>query len=125
MKKPTLLILILTSIAPISVVYAGVLLDAGDMLSAIMYAAAAVVVALACFILLKFASKWQKPQPSELSDISTKDGESLAFLVGYALPLLAVDHVKPTGWFGIATFAVVITSTLFQQQMFQILLQYK
>lgn len=114
------LLLVLTSLAPVALVYAAVLADKGDWTAAAVIYLAAFLLALLCLGLLAGARRVVAPVPMEAGDISPKEGESLSFLVAYALPLLAVDSVVPTAPWGLVAFTAIVALVLWQQQIFHI-----
>ncbi|OQX67450.1 MAG: hypothetical protein B6A08_15475 [Sorangiineae bacterium NIC37A_2] len=113
-------LLILTSIAPIGLVYAGVLADGGMWGIAKLLAGTACGLAFICALLLRGAEKVVAPVPLEASDITPKEGDALAFLVAYALPLLALEEPKTAVSWGLIVFTVSVAVTLWQQQLFHV-----
>jgi hypothetical protein len=114
------LLLVLTSLAPVGLVYAGILADRGrwDLFWSI-YGAAFVLLVL-CVALLHGAARVVAPVPMEAKGTSPKQGDSLTFLVAYALPLLTINSVSPRAPIGLCVFAAVVALVLWQQQIFHI-----
>jgi hypothetical protein len=110
--------LMLTSLAPIGLVYAAVL--AGDRkwsAAGLIFAASASLV-IVCFLLLWGAKKTSRPVPLAVTNLASKEGDSLAFIVSYALPLVAAQSAGSPA--GLAAFTVVMGLALWQQQVFHV-----
>jgi hypothetical protein len=126
------LLLVLTSLAPICFVQAAV--EAGRAIAAarakeacdeqvrvaIMLVAAVVLLVLVCLLLLKGVERSNAPVPKNLSEPATKDGEPLAFLASYALPLVAAKDGGLATTCALAAFALVMVAALWQLQVFHV-----
>lgn len=113
-------LLVLTSIAPVGLVYAGVLLDAGEYQVAAGTAVTSLALALGCSVLLRRTGSSVAAVPRRVGDLSPRSGDSLSFLVGYALPLLAMKNPTSVGLAGVAAFIGIVGLTAWQQQVFHI-----
>src|SRR5690554_3083338 len=114
------LLLVLTSLAPVGLVYAGVLADSSTWVPAGILTVAALLLTLLCPWLLRRTENVVPAEPREVRDLSSKEGEPLTFLVAYALPILAVDRpTEPLCW-GLMIFIVVVAATVWQQQVFHL-----
>lgn len=113
------LLLVLTSLSPVGLVYAGVLLDAGNSTQALSIGAAAFFLLALCLLLL-LGAKSLSSTPMEVSDVEPKEGESLSFLVAYALPLIALEHPAAPVPTGLAVFALMMAIIVWRQQSFHV-----
>jgi hypothetical protein len=113
------LLLVLTCLAPIAAVYAGVLAgNATTRGTAWCWVALVVFLVTGCLLLLWWVRRRIPPVPLLIANVATKEAEPLAFLVAYALPLAtSPDKGSPTG---IAVFAAVMALVLWQQQIFHV-----
>jgi len=114
------LLLVLTSLAPVGLVYAGILADRGRWDLFWMIYGAAFLLLLLCVVLLYGAARVVAPAPMEAKGTSPKQGDSLSFLVAYALPLLSSGTESPRAPLGLCVFTAVVALVLWQQQIFHI-----
>jgi hypothetical protein len=114
------LLLVLTSLAPIGLVYAGVLADSGLWVPAAILTVVALSLALICPQVMRGAQRVLASGPRAVVDVAGKEGESLSFLVAYALPILAVDKPTEPVFWGLIVFGVIVGVTMWQQQVFHV-----
>jgi hypothetical protein len=114
------LLLVLTSIAPIVLVYSAVLLDKGCKSQAYWGIFGASFLAVACILLLWLARNGTQPSDFAIERPQERDGDSLAFLVAYALPLVTANMEKAPGLVGLGAFALVMSLLIWQQQLFHV-----
>lgn len=114
------LLVVLTSLAPILLVYGALLFDRGKNAAAGCCAAAACGLGLLCLTLLRGASRAETPVDRPVSELNERDGDALAFLVAYALPLATAEAGKDLGPWSLATFSIVMVAVVWQQQLFHV-----
>lgn len=114
------LLIVLTSLAPILLVYGALLLDRGKIAPAGYCAAAAIGLSLLCATLLRGALRSETPANRAVHELSERDGDALAFLVAYALPLATAEAGKDLGLWSLTTFSVVVIALVWQQQLFHV-----
>jgi hypothetical protein len=119
MTRLAQLLVVLTSLAPVGFVQAAVLLGRGKQAEAFWLTVAAVLAVVVCHLLLYGVRKWRSDVPKVISEPSTKEGEPLAFLVAYALPLVSAK-ADDASVAGLVVFAVLMALAVWQQQIFHI-----
>lgn len=113
------LMLVLTSLAPILVVYAAVLFGSGDKQSGAVVFGLAAFLAILCLVLLKLA-KGTQAVTRLVREPSERDGDALAFLVAYALPLATAKLKEAPEPLGLVAFGFMMTLLVWQQQIFHV-----
>ena len=113
------LLVVLTSLAPVGLVEATVLLGRSEYREAACLGAAALLTVVVCHLLLWGTRQHVSSVRKVVSDLSTKESEPLAFLVAYALPLVGAK-TDGTSAFGLAAFAFLMALAVWQQQVFHI-----
>jgi len=114
------LLLVLTSIAPVLVVYGAVLLDHKKESEAYRAFGLAGCLVAICLGLLWLTKRDTQPNNRKVTDIQERDGDSLAFLVAYALPLAVANADATPSQLGIIAFVFVLTLLVWQQQLFHV-----
>ena len=118
MSSLALLFLLLTSLAPIGLVYAAVLADGCEYVMAAWFGGISLVLLPICWVLLSGAHRWLNPVPKSITETATKEGESLSFLVAYALPIVALKAASTAVSYGLIAFTVIMGAAIWQQQVF-------
>jgi hypothetical protein len=111
------LLLVLTSLAPVCLVYAGVAFDQGHARHAMIAIAVAAALVALCALLL-WGVRRKAPDTFKVSSTSDKEGEAVAFLVAYALPL--AKGGGDTNVWGMVAFTLMMISLVWHRQMFHI-----
>jgi hypothetical protein len=113
------LLLVLTCMAPVAFVEAAVAIDRSEYRLAIVLFATVIALVALCLGLLAGVRRFTPPVPKEVTDAEPKVSEPLAFLVSYALPMIASTtgqaHLLPLG-----AFALVMGIALWQLQVFHV-----
>jgi len=112
--------LVLTSLAPIAVVYAFVLVGRGDLPAAAVCFGVALALTLICVGLISKARKSREPVNYAITNATPKDGDALAFLVAYALPIVVSKPDSGLNVWGFVGFMLVMGFVVAQQQLFHI-----
>lgn len=120
MTRLALLFLVLTSLAPIGLVYAAVLIDNDKVIGAGIVAGMSVILVTVCWGLLFAARRASAPVPKSIAEVSAKDGESLGFLVAYALPIIALKSPTFVVSWGLLAFTLIMGIAIWQQQVFHV-----
>lgn len=111
------LILITTAIAPIFFVYAAARV-LHDWREAAAVSAAGALLFLICALLVRGGVKTAETISREVCEADVLDKEALAFLVAYALPVVASP--KEPNLPAIAAFALVMGAVAWQQQLYHV-----
>lgn len=115
------LVLLLTSIAPVLFVFAATQLFGAPTLAALLFAAVALLV-LVAWGLLALSARRVEQEPRAITEASTRERETLSFLVAYALPMVAAGRpaelLASKGLLaGVLAFTFVLTLAVWQLQM--------
>lgn len=113
------LLLVLTCLAPIAFVQAGVEFERGHYEAATLLVALVAFLVLLCIALIEGVKRYTAPVPKSVRDPDSKSSEALAFLVSYALPLVAAKQGEGSV-FGLVAFACVTGLVLLQLQVFHV-----
>jgi len=119
------LLLVLSAIAPILFVFAATIAFDAPRSAALITLGVALLV-LGCRALLRAAAARVEVEPKLLAHVSPREREPLAFLVGYALPVVAAasaqDQAAPARgtWAGVLAFAFVMALVVWQLQLFYV-----
>jgi hypothetical protein len=113
------LVLVLTCLAPVAFVQAAVETDRQRYRLALWLVVAVVGLVAVCHGLLWGVRHYNQPVPKEISEPEAKDNEPLAFLVSYALPLVAAKDGDPS-LLALAAFGAVMAIALWQLQVFHV-----
>lgn len=119
MTRAALFFLVLTSLAPVGFVYAASLAWLRQWCDAALLGGATAGLVLICVALLGLARSRLSPVPKDVSEIATKESEPLAFLVAYALPLVAAKPVDNNAG-GLLAFMIIMGIVLWQGQIFHV-----
>lgn len=114
------LLLVLTSVAPIGLVYAGVLATHQHWRAAAAIFGTAILLIAICVGLLFGVSLKVVPLPRVATQVERKTGDSLGFLVAYALPLVAATAPMAHIPWGLVVFAVLVGVLIWRQEMFHV-----
>ena len=114
------LLLVLTSTSPVLVVYGAVLLDRNKVGEACWAFMLAGVLLLLCLGLLRLSRKGTSPNDRAIEEPQERDGDSLAFLVAYALPLAVANADSTPSRLGVIAFVFILTMLVWQQQLFHV-----
>lgn len=114
------LLLVLTSTSPVLVVYGAVLLDRSKTHEATWAFLIALVLLVVCLGLLHLSRVNTSPNNRSVAEPEERDGDSLAFLVAYALPLAAANADATPSRLGVLAFVLVLTLLVWQQQLFHV-----
>jgi hypothetical protein len=82
-------------------------------------AAAVIALVALCLALLWGVKKRVPPVAKEVSEPTAKESDPLAFLVSYALPLVAAKD-EAASLLGLSAFAIVLGVSLWQLQVFHV-----
>ena len=100
-------LLIVTSVAPVSVVYGASLLP-DDWRGAGLWVGVAALATFVCVGVLKSAAKHVEQEALVIGEAESQDSEVLAFLVAYALPLVARDQAGSNVWALVAFLLIMV-----------------
>lgn len=114
------LLLVLTSMAPALIVYAAVLYEAGSQDESAIALVVATGLTLFCWALIKKAGQTTAADTRAIEQPQERDGDALAFLLTYALPLVAAGSDAPPTLWGLGAFSLVMLALVWQQQLFHI-----
>ncbi len=117
MTRLALLLLVLTSLAPIGLVQAAVLCGDKKWLQGAWFLGVALVLAITCLALLAGVQARKPARRMEFKDLASKESEPLAFLVAYALPLVAAPKGSIAG---LVVFGILMGVVMWQQQIFHV-----
>jgi hypothetical protein len=117
MTRVALLLLVLTSLAPIGMVQAAVLFGDQKWRQGGYFLGAALLLALCCWALLRGAHRFVAVRRMAVKDLASKESEPLAFLVAYALPLVAAPKGSIAG---LVVFGMLMGIVMLQQQVFHV-----
>lgn len=112
-----LLMLVLTSLAPIGMVQAAVLCGDQKWKQGGYFLGAALVLAFCCWTLLRGAHRFVAVKKMGVQSLASKESEPLAFLVAYALPLVAAPKGSIAG---LVVFGILMGVVMLQQQIFHV-----
>jgi hypothetical protein len=109
-------LLVLTSLAPVGLVYAGVSFDHRHTDLVLPLLAGTLLLLTLCGLLLFGLSRGRASAPRKFTDPVPKEAEPLAFLVAYALPLISAKDDSPSIC-GILVFVVLMALAIWQLQI--------
>lgn len=118
MTRLALLLLVLTSLAPIGIVQGAVQLGEKHWEGCAWFTGGAIVLLLLCVTLLFGVAQAVPLERRSASEFSPKESEPLAFLVAYALPLVASSTRGSTT--GMIAFSALMGLAIWQQQVFHV-----
>ncbi len=112
------LLLVATSLAPVAIVYGASLLP-GDWLGFATWVAVAVLLTVACLLVLAAARKHAEKESLNVGEGESKDTEVLAFLVAYVLPLIARDQTAANPW-ALVAFLAIMAAVVFRCNVYHV-----
>lgn len=112
------LLLVATSMAPVAIVYGASRLPS-DWASFFTWLVVAALLTLICLSVLRVARKHGERETLAVVAGESKDGEVLAFLVAYVLPLIAQDQTSTNPWALIA-FLLIMAVVVYRCNIYHV-----
>jgi hypothetical protein len=114
------LLLVLTCLAPVAIVQGAVEIGEKQYRNALLLLSAVILLVLVCLGVLWGVRQYDNAVPKRVTDPAPKETEPLAFLVSYALPLIAAKEGSTATVLGLVAFMLVMALAVWQLQVFHV-----